>query len=408
MTDDDKALLGERLRAERKARIGSQVKLAARLLEVTGRSYTLDSVVRQIRRWESGAVCPRDWRGAYARALRTSEADLFGDQTPLIEPSAVLAAPDGADVEVKAGDADVIRDMLRALTAADRQFGGAHARQQAGDFYAEIVQPRLYARTNLRTHRELCSVATEFALRVSAMNLDASRVRASRGFLGAAVGASHETDSPALTAWVLARRGEQEIDEQGMSTALDDPDAVERALSYTAGAVAMSERAAPLARAFILTKRALALSCAGDEAGTLGVLGQMWDAFDRAGAVDEPEWMQAYGWGHLRHEEARCLANLRLGQRAVEASEESMQVRKNPKPWAFSLAVQAIGHVHAGELDHACGVAAELVDLASRLDSHRVRARVMDVATALRPHRMLPAVRDVQDSARTLLADARG
>lgn len=405
---DNKTALGERLRAERKARVGSQVKLAARLLEATGCSYPLASLVRQIRRWESGAVCPRDWRAAYARALQTSEADLFGDQTALVEPSEILPPSDGAEVEVKAGDAEVIRDMLRALTAADRQFGGAHARRQATEFYTTIVQPRLYARTNLRTHRELCMVATEFALRVSAMNLDASRVRASRSYLGAAVGSAHETDSPTLAAWVLARRGEQEIDEQGMSAALGDPDAVERALAYTAGAVAMSERSSPMARAFVLTKRALALSCSGDEAETLRVLGQMWDAFDRAGAVDEPEWMQAYGWGHLRHEEARCLANLQLGRRAVAAAGESMQVRKNPKPWAFSLAVQAIGHVQAGEVDHACGVAAELVDLAGRLDSQRVRARVVDVAAALRPHRALPAVREVRDAARTLLADARG
>ncbi len=318
--------------------------------------------------------------------------DAFGGTTTAVPPGP------GAPIlpTVAIADVAVIRDVLGALTASDRQFGGAHAREYATDYLGNLVLPRLRAHGDERVVRELFAVSTEFALRVASMHLDAGNARMSRKLLGAAGSLAQETDDLTLAAWVLARRGEQEIHQRN----------TDRALAYTGGAAAMARHAAPGARAFILTKHALALSMTGERKETQRVLGEVWDAYDKVGSAAEPEWMRVYGWGHLRHEEGRCYYTLGMGEEAARAAEESMQVRSRDRfarPRAFSLGVQAIGYAQAKDIDKACAVGQELVAVSGQLASDRVRIRLVEVFHALRPYRSVAAVQDLYEAARPVL-----
>ncbi len=321
--------------------------------------------------------------------------DAFGGTTTAVPPGP------GAQILPTVGIADVavIRDMLSALTASDRQFGGAHAREYATDYLGNLVLPRLRAHGDERVLRELFAVSTEFALRVASMHLDAGNARMSRKLLGAAGSLAQETDDLTLAAWVLARRGEQEIHQRN----------TDRALAYTGGAAALARHAAPGARAFILTKHALALSMTGERKETQRVLGEVWDAYDKLGSAAEPEWMRVYGWGHLRHEAGRCYYTLGMGEEAARAAEESMQVRSRDRfarPRAFSLGVQAIGYAQAKDIDKACAVGQELVAVSGQLASDRVRIRLVEVFHALRPYRSVAAVQDLYEAARPVLRGA--
>jgi transcriptional regulator with XRE-family HTH domain len=318
--------------------------------------------------------------------------DAFGGTTTAVPPGPGASIPP----MVAIADVGVIRDTLRALTASDRQFGGAHARQYATDYLGNLVLPRLRAHGDERVLHELFAVSTEFALRVASMHLDAGNARMSRKLLGAAGSLAHETDDLTLAAWVLARRGEQEIHQRN----------TDRALAYTGGAAAMARHAAPGAQAFILTKHALALSMTGERKETQRVLGEVWDAYDKLGSAAEPEWMRVYGWGHLRHEEGRCYYTLGMGEEAARAAEESMQVRSRDRfarPRAFSLGVQAIGYAQAKDIDKACAVGQELVAVSGQLASDRVRIRLVEVFHALRPYRSVAAVQDLYEAARPVL-----
>jgi transcriptional regulator with XRE-family HTH domain len=298
---------------------------------------------------------------------------------------------------VAAADVGVIRDMLAALTASDRQFGGGHARGYATDYLWNVVRPRLSAHADEMVLRDMFTASTEFALRVASMHLDAGHARTSRTLLATASSLAQESDDLTLSAWVLARQGEQEIHEKN----------VDRAVAYTGGAVALARQAPPATRAFIVTKHALALSMTGDRPATLRVLGKVRDAYDKAGGPAEPAWMSLYGWGHLRHEEGRCYYNLGMGREAVQAAEESMQVQSRDRfarPRAFSLGVQAIGYAQAKEIEKACIASQELVAVAGQLASERVRIRLAEVLQALREYRNLAAVRDLHEAARPVLA----
>ncbi len=348
-----------------------------------------------------------EWKDDAPGRAGTAQVPWAGgsDRVPLLDAmgESITAAPARPGVPfpptVAMADVGVIRDMLRVLTASDRQCGGAHARQYATDYLGNLVLPRLRAHGDERVVRELFAVSTEFALRVASMHLDAGDARMSRRLLGTAASLAQETDDVTLTAWVLARRGEQEIHQQNTG----------RALAYTGGAAAMARHAAPGARAFILTKHALALSMTGERKETQRVLGEVWDAYDKLGSAAEPEWMGVYGWGHLRHEEGRCYYWLGMGQQAARAAEESMQVSSRDRfarPRAFSLGVQAIGHAQARDVDKACAVGQELVAVASQLASDRVRLRLLEVFHALRPYRKEAAVQELDEAARPVLHGA--
>src|SRR5215475_4794351 len=149
---------------------------------------------------------------------------------------------------------------------------------------------------------------------------------------------------------------------------------------------------------------------AGDLAATRQILGEAAEAFSRAGD-SEPAWTGGYGLGHLRHDEGRCYANLGLGAQAAQAAGEAVQVRsrdRHPRPHAFSLGIQAIGHAQAGSVDQACASGHQLLTLAAGLDSHRLRTRVGELLRALAGHAAEPAVRQLREAARPVLASPAG
>lgn len=367
-------------------------ELARRFDEILGADGTLAATVRP----RTPATAPQR-----AGAVRPDET---------LDPSTVPTPVSRASTPSAVGAADVkvIRGMLDALIASDRQFGGL-AREYATGYLSNVVLPRLDAHGKEPVLGRLFAVSAEFALRVAAMNLDAGEVRASHKYLGTASSIAHQTDDLSLGAWVLARCGEQEIHEALLARWQGDRQAYERrldrALAYTDGAAAMARSATPAARAFVLTKRALAASMTGDRSGALRVLGEVWDSYDGVGYGEEPEWMRVYGWGHLRHEEARCYYNLGMGDRAAKAAEDSISARADLRPRAFSLGVQAIGHAQAGEVEAACTVAHELVGLAAQLTSSRVTVRLTEVLGSLRPYRSVTAVQDLYEVAGPVLGD---
>jgi hypothetical protein len=312
-------------------------------------------------------------------------------QLSAIPPAGSAAAP------ATAVDVAMVRSVLDALTAHERQFGGGEARAYAMDYLRLMVWPRLHAAASAPAFSDLCALAAEFSLRAASMQLDAGSAGASRDLLGAGLPLAQESGDPVLVAWVLARFGELDVRQKN----------VDRAVAYTSGAAAMARRATPRARSFILAKHALALSVTGDRTATLRVLGQAQDSAARAGSA-EPEWMRFYGPEHLRHDQARCLINLGMGDQAIAAAEESMRARRLSRPRAFSLAVQAIGHVRSKDraVDRACQLGAELVTITDQLASDRVKVELARVMTALRPYRTSAAVRELAEAARPVLGDS--
>ncbi|MGW1974122.1 hypothetical protein [Streptomyces sp. NPDC001889] len=305
---------------------------------------------------------------------------------------------EGSRLAVADGDVQVIRSMLTALTASDHQFGGGHARAYATDYLRRVVQPRLHTHMSDPVRGEMFQTATEFAVRVAWMHFDVGHHELAGRFLALALSAAQEADDPTLMGWVLAMRGLTSV------WALD----AEKALSYTEGAVGMTGRSPWKARAFVTGKAALAMSLTGDRDSTHWLLWQVRGYLERADGAGEPAWSDIYDLAYLRDEEGNCFRNLGLGREAVEAEEEAMRLRGSGRNSyarlrAFSLAVQAVGHMQAGEVEQGAVVGTELVGLLPAFSSQRVQRRLQDVLNAAQPYRQMPAVRDFFEVARSAL-----
>jgi transcriptional regulator with XRE-family HTH domain len=400
MAYETTAAVRERLRAERKARGWDIPRMARELRDAAEHPHRMPSVaslVRNIERWEAGVVrrISERYRLLYGRALRMPDDELFG--------TGPAGPPPPAAAE---GDSDAIRAMLSALLQSDRQFGGRHVRNQAAEYLTTVIEPRLRGSVPGRLRRSLFSVSTEFALRVSAMHLDTDQTSPALAALARAAGMAGETGDPSLTAWVLARRGEVEIHQATLARdrAVRHA-AVEQAIAYTEGAAALARSAAPLARAFLVTKAALAWSMAGDRARAQQHIGVARDAAERAGTVDEPEWMGPYSRAHLQHEEARCFANLGMGRDAVTAAADALEHRPVGRPRAFTLGLVAIGHAQRGDVEAACAAGHELLTVARGIPSRRVAIRVAEVAEALHPFRAASSVRELREATAAFAAN---
>lgn len=96
-----------------------------------------------------------------------------------------------------------------------------------------------------------------------------------------------------------------------------------------------------------------------------------------------------------------------MGDQAVSAAEESMQWRRLSRPRAFSLAVQAVGHIRSKDhsVDRACQVGAELVTITDQIASDRVKVELARVLNTMRPYAQVRVVRELTDAARPVLND---
>lgn len=389
-----------RMRRERRALGWDIPRMAQELRNAADHPHKMPSVRslrRYIERWEQGDVVriTERYRLLYARALNMGEDELFqgGPEEPTARRPSV-------------GDVEAIRGMLTALMTSDRQFGGARIRRQATDYLTDVIEPRLHGHAPDALRRQLFAISTEFAMRVSAMNLDTDRLDASLMLLGRAASMANESGDASLTAWVLSRRGEHEMHRAALATnPAQRADHLQQALAFTEGAVGVARTTPPLGRAFLTTKSALASSLTGDRARTQRILGNAWDTYQQAGAAEEPSWTGAYGWGHLRHEEARCYVNLGMGRDAVRSAEESLPVRADPRPRAFTLGILSIAHAQSLDIEQACVRGHDMLTLASQISSRRVCLRVTEMLTALAAHQGHPAVAELREAARPVLAD---
>ncbi|TYB47805.1 transcriptional regulator [Actinomadura chibensis] len=386
------------LRHERRARGWDIPRMAHELREASDYPHKMPSersLTRYIERWEDGQVrrITERYRILYARALSMSQEELFEDDPQ--EPP--ISVPTQGDVEA-------IRMMLNALMAADRRFGGRRIRRQADDYLSDVIEPMLRGRAPEALRRQMFGLATEFTLRVAAMHLDTDQLDQALGLLGRASSMAAESADITLTAWVLSRRGEHELHRAALTRRPERRATfVRQALAYTEGAVGVARAAPPLSRAFLMTKHALAWSLTGDRARTQRVLGNVWTAYEQADGDQEPEWMGAYEYGHLRHEEARCYVNLGMGRQAVKAAEQALAARTAARPRAFTLGVLAIGHAQTLEVEAACATAHQMLDLASHISSRRVCIRLGEVLDTLNPYENNRAVGELMKAAEPVL-----
>ncbi|MFJ2033941.1 XRE family transcriptional regulator [Streptosporangium sp. NPDC087985] len=391
-----------RLRDERKAKVGTVADMARRLKEVAGEQRgklpSIDDLARTIRGWERGSHYPRErYRLLYARALRSTEADLFDLAERPSLPVPALPLP------TIAPDADLFERIARSVQRPSR------VDQRTVDWLATClaehrkVEDTIGSRPLLGIVRQQLGVVVELAQGARGSLADTVVDLASQYAQFVAWMSLDIDDQAAALAWYdRAHDWALEIGDVNMATTTLSMKAHQ---AWSAGNARRCVRLADAARwhdgqvtpgvrgmAAQMAARGHALASDARPARTLLDEAEALIRQAAEHADDEPAWMYFYDetWFRLQ----RGMTELQLGNWSkVDLLTEGLsglpESYKRDRAWYGSCLAKA--HVEAGDAAMAVQVSLRVVADAVELNRHASK-ELVDVAVLLAERKSPQAV----------------
>jgi transcriptional regulator with XRE-family HTH domain len=238
--------------------------------------------------------------------------------------------------------------------------------------HLNTVAALLQGSLGLTLRRQLCSIAGETAGLAGWLAWDLEDRRAAGAFFRAGIEAAQEADDRALGAYLVGSSCVQ-------PAYRERPYARLRRLQGRTSGFETGD-ANPTTRAWLVTLEAEAHALAGDEAASLRALDQAEVIMDGAGQEDDARRPRATFFSHAYLVGERGVALARLGrsedaQHVLEAALGSLDpemVKTRPR----LMAALATAHVRQGNIDEACRIGADALQLAER---QQVTTNLQDV-----------------------------
>jgi hypothetical protein len=121
----------------------------------------------------------------------------------------------------------------------------------------------------------------------------------------------------------------------------------------------------------------------GDSTSSAASLHAAELAFGQSQPADLPEWLQYLDEGYLASRFAHCFRDLRDWRQAEQFALRAIQMSDNlARARSFNTVLLATTYVE-NDLEQACHVGLEAVELASQLQSGRIRQYIRDLARRL-------------------------
>ncbi|MGK5530292.1 helix-turn-helix domain-containing protein [Streptomyces sp. URMC 129] len=411
---------GESLRNARKARGWGQARLIRELrraAEQQGQALPTDaSVKRRIASWENGHSVPDEFYGPLlAKALAMSGAELglnhlTGHDAELLDASypptseaAVNAVsqlwradlnsyepllrsqpsepawheaslrwlvapepselPSGAKAAARAGLADVaaVKTTTDMFAKLDDRFGGDHARHSLIHYLARDVAPLLSGQYKEAVGRALFSTVAESTLLAGWMSYDACQHGLAQRYFLQALRLAQDGADRRLAGSILSAMSHQ-------ATFLGRY--TEAATLARAARMGISGVATPTLMAQFHAMEARALARTGDVRACELALAEATKALESRNTGDEPEWITYFDEAELAAEAAHCFRDVNSARQAVAHAENAMS-GSHVRSDFFATMVLADAHLRAGDVDEACRVALDALDLGEQLKSAR-------------------------------------
>ncbi|MEU0437645.1 hypothetical protein ABZ153_39840 [Streptomyces sp. NPDC006290] len=408
-----------RLRQARTARGWSQPRLVRELRQAAarrGHQLPADaSVKRRIASWENGHSVPDDFYGPFlceAYGLSTAELALnhesgldtslmdvsypaspddaieavgrlwradLNQYEPLLqaEPSEPawneaslrwLVAPEPAvprqrqdGIRVGLGDVAAIKTTADMFAELDDRFGGDHARHAAIQYLSTEVAPLLRGQYTEQVGRALLSTAAEATLLAGWMSYDACRHGLAQRYFLQALRLAQDANDRRLAGSILSAMSHQ-------ATFLGRY--TQAATLARAALMGISPVATPTLRAQFHAMEARALARTGDVRACEAALSAATKALEGRNTDDEPEWISYFDEAELAAEAAHCFRDVNSARQAVAHAENAMS-GSHVRSDFFATMVLADAHLRAGDVEEACRVAVDALDLGEQLKSAR-------------------------------------
>jgi transcriptional regulator with XRE-family HTH domain len=430
-------MMSNRLRETRQRRGWSQARLIHALQQQAGligiNVAAPASLKTQLSRWENGHCLPDQiYRGLFCAVYGMSELDLgltsAADDTLcdvglayaetwsegvvevtklwqqdvgrrfVLKGSAFAAAAYGmpafrwlmSDTEeqpaktqgsraVRTVDVAGIRHMAETFRSLDNTHGGGYVRDQAVRYLDREVAPLLRDFSyNSRTGTELFRATAELSQLVGWMAYDDAAHGLAQRYLVQALRLAKAAGDRSLGAEILAAMSHQAAYLGQASSAID--------LAKAAG------RTAHAARVPALVAEAAVLEAQGhagrnDEQACVSALGQAERTLDRADRSSDPQWIAYFDDAYLSAKFGHCFRALGQPKQAQRFASRSLDMDpRYVRGRAFNLSLLATTYAQQGEVEQACTVGGQALDLTSELDSRRAVQYVVDLRKELLPY----------------------
>lgn len=276
--------------------------------------------------------------------------------------------------------------LLKLFLHLDDELGG-------DTLYAPLAQYVTRMKVSVRTNpQDGLTAFGQLNQMVGWLALDANRHGHAKRYLATAVEVGHETGEPNLVASALGYMSLQET-YRGRSTPA-------RSLAEMAFAVS-DEQVTPLTRTVIGARLARAHAALGDER-SLRALDVMQTDFSRSGQQEEPSYVTYMDAVEVAAQRGACYLDLGMTEEAVGALNEALKLLDTHAPHRTRDRVHYMTRlakcaVLDGELEQACKIGRDALEVSQTIGSARVVERLKEFDASLNPFGSLSYVREFQE-----------
>ncbi|MFD7507668.1 transcriptional regulator [Streptomyces sp. NPDC059850] len=318
----------------------------------------------------------------------------------LVEPSRDWLIT-GADAQVartagaRVGRSDVaaVRATTDALVELDHRYGSGHVRPVVVHYLNSVVSGLLAGSYRESVGRELFAAVARLTELAGYMAIDTGQSGLAQRYYIQALRLAQAAGDRGYGGYVLAASMSH------LAAQLGNP----REIAQLAKAAQEGSRGQVPSRAesMFLAAEARGHALMGDAPACQHAAGRALDAMERAvgsggPSGDEPPWIQHFDHAYLADELAHCHRDLGQAEPARRRAEEALaghpegRVRRR----AIGLLLLATAHVQGREVEQACHVGGQAVDLLQTLRSNRGAEYLDDFQQRLEPYRDEPVVRE--------------
>ncbi|MGD1224974.1 hypothetical protein AB9Q10_41895 [Streptomyces krungchingensis] len=289
------------------------------------------------------------------------------------EPAVPRQRQDG--LRVGLGDVAAIKTTADMFAELDDRFGGDHARHAAIQYLSTEVAPLLRGRYTEQVGRALLSTAAEATLLAGWMSYDACRHGLAQRYFLQALRLAQDANDRRFAGSILSAMSHQ-------ATFLGRY--TQAATLARAALMGISPVATPTLRAQFHAMEARALARTGDVRACEAALSAATKALEGRNTDDEPEWISYFDEAELAAEAAHCFRDVNSARQAVAHAENAMS-GSHVRSDFFATMVLADAHLRAGDVEEACRVAVDALDLGEQLKSARCVSYLAEFRQNLAP-----------------------
>src|SRR5215831_5653719 len=314
----------------------------------------------------------------------------------------LTAPPPGISMSARAArhvgraDVDAIREVTQTFHRLDNLFGGARARSTVVRYLHDEVGPLLHdGRYSETVGRELFTAAAELTRLAGWMAYDLEQHGLAQRYLIQALRLAREAEDQAFGGEILAGMSHQAVYVGRADDALD----LARAAHDSAAKAGLPALAA---ESLIMQAHAFAV---GKETAACGAaLNAAQRAFERSSAADTPPWLRYFDEAYMAAKFGHCFRELGQGSKAEKFARRSLDmVDGYIRGRTFNVVLLANAHLQQQNLDEACAVGNQALDLGSGLQSARTIKYIRDLRRRMSKFSKEPVVSDFQGRAHELL-----